>query len=656
MLNYLKKLSIRAKLITLLVIALTVVMTLVTVITINLFKNEVQDIFQAETEEKVAFLNTYLESYMDTPINLVEKTASTVSLAKTDEEKAELEEALAQKASSIEGILGLHAAFDGDKKLYSSEDLSLDTDYDANTRDWYIQSKQKPDDIIVTDPYVDAITGNLIVGVSKAMASGQGVVTLDLDLAFLEELMSSIKIGEKGYAFVLDNEGKVLYHPNYEQNDSLTDISFYKDFLDNNYLETQSNGKDVYINRFYNEQMSWQIGSLYTKDEIEKISNPLILPSTIINFISIISLAAIFYFIIKKFLSPLTNISRVAEKVADGKLTEELTVHTQDELGRLSNSFNKMTGSLKDMIGQVDETANKLTEVSTDVSANIEENVQAIHQVVANVQEVSQQSREQLQMVENVQQLVTQMGEDVLNISDNMDVVKSSSEITERHTSEGVSVMNEALQKMNFIEVNAKETENNFGELMAVANQIDSFSDVIRGIADQTNLLALNASIEAARAGEHGKGFAVVADEVRKLAEGTSSAVNEIQTLVITIQKMGETAKHSVVNSNTAITVGKQQIESASSMFNLIHEAMANLSTQLMETQQAVNSLQQSKGEAVSSVEEITVAAQQVSQNIEQVVATTKQQNASMEQMAAAAEYLTSQAEELQKSVNRFEI
>ena len=187
-----KKLSIRTKMITTIIIALTIVMTGLTIVTINFFKTEVKDILQQETAEKVAFLNTFLENHLATPITLVENTADEVTRPQNASELTTLKQNLRLKAGSIEGILGLHVAFDGDKNLYSSENLTLEAGYDSNARDWYGEAKENAGTIVVTDPYVDAITGKLIVGVSKALASGDGVVTLDLDLAFLEEIVSKI--------------------------------------------------------------------------------------------------------------------------------------------------------------------------------------------------------------------------------------------------------------------------------------------------------------------------------------------------------------------------------------------------------------------------------------------------------------------------------
>ncbi len=83
------------------------------------------------------------------------------------------------------------------------------------------------------------------------------------------------------------------------------------------------------------------------------------------------------------------------------------------------------------------------------------------------------------------------------------------------------------------------------GRITAIVESISSF-------ARQTNLLALNAAIEAARAQDVGKGFAIVAHEIRKLSGEASTAISQINELLVEgqtqIVSMSEPAKA----SNTA--------------------------------------------------------------------------------------------------------
>lgn len=238
-----KKQSIKGRLVIVIAIAFTLLISLSSIFTIKSFKNEFKETMQVETSNKVQLLNDFIENHLKTPINLVESTASKVTKVTTEEEKVALQEQLKLIGGSVEGILGLHAAFDGDRILYSSENLQLKSDYNANTRDWYIEAKKKSGEIVITAPYVDALTGNLIFGISKTTSDGDGVVTLDVSLDFLKEILPKITIGKQGYAFVFDQQGTVLYHPSIEQGQSIMDDDMYSRFMEEQQLEYDKDGE-----------------------------------------------------------------------------------------------------------------------------------------------------------------------------------------------------------------------------------------------------------------------------------------------------------------------------------------------------------------------------------------------------------------------------
>lgn len=123
------------------------------------------------------------------------------------------------------------------------------------------------------------------------------------------------------------------------------------------------------------------------------------------------------------------------------------------------------------------------------------------------------------------------------------------SQQTDVSAQRGALVVNDTMHTMRKIAIDMQAASGGVEALGKQSLLISSIIQTISSIAQQTNLLALNAAIEAARAGEQGRGFAVVADEVRQLAGRTSTATEEIATVVLQNQKLVDETVAEMANS-----------------------------------------------------------------------------------------------------------
>lgn len=233
----------------------------------------------------------------------------------------------------------------------------------------------------------------------------------------------------------------------------------------------------------------------------------------------------------------LHNITKKMYDIAqgDGDLTARLVHEKNDELKDLSKAFNLFVEKLQK---NITETISNVTQLN-DIS----------HSLVSASENTSSLSTQQNKSVEEVSNSLRQLSDAARNIAHN-----ANDASTAAHSAIEQALLGEQ-QVQNTI-ISVKELTEDVNTASDVVTQLDastqnagSILDAINAIAEQTNLLALNAAIEAARAGEQGRGFAVVADEVRTLAARTQASTQEIQSVLIELQKRAKEAAQIILNS-----------------------------------------------------------------------------------------------------------
>ncbi len=315
----------------------------------------------------------------------------------------------------------------------------------------------------------------------------------------------------------------------------------------------------------------------------------------------------------------------LADAVAHGDLTQNVTVSSNDEIADLIDALNRMTGNLrvtaqmaeaiargdlsvepkplsdKDTLGlALQEMTQKLRTVVSDALGAAGNVSSGSEELSSACQQLSAGANEQAASAEEVSSSMEQMA---ANIKQNADNAAQTEKIA-RQSSADAQASGDAVNRA----VHAMQT---------IAEKIT----FVQEIARQTDLLALNAAVEAARAGEHGKGFAVVASEVRKLAERSQTAAGEISAL-----------------SGQTVTAAR---EAGSMLVKLVPD--------IKKTAELVE-------EISAACREQDIGANQVNQAIQQLDKVIQQNAGAAEEMSATSEALSGQAETLQASIAFFRI
>ncbi|QBR31088.1 MULTISPECIES: methyl-accepting chemotaxis protein [Pseudomonas] len=325
---------------------------------------------------------------------------------------------------------------------------------------------------------------------------------------------------------------------------------------------------------------------------------------------------------------PLAQSLGVAEVVAGGDLTGDISISGKDEPARLLQALKSMQHNLRDTIRQISESSSQLASASEELSCVTEDATRGLHQ----------QSLE----IEQAATAVNQMTAAVEEVASNAVATSEASRESDRIAQHGREQVNQTVTSIQSLADDVTSNATQVEDLAQKVHGISKVLDVIRSIAEQTNLLALNAAIEAARAGDAGRGFAVVADEVRALAHRTQQSTQEIEQMIGGIQQGTDSAvssmQQSSVRANSTLELAKaagSALEEIASAFTLINERNLVIA---------------------SASEEQAAVAREVDRNLMNIRDLAMQTSAGANQTSAASQELSRLAVDLNNMVARFSV
>ncbi|NEW08424.1 methyl-accepting chemotaxis protein [Paenibacillus sp. SYP-B3998] len=353
---------------------------------------------------------------------------------------------------------------------------------------------------------------------------------------------------------------------------------------------------------------------------------------------------------------PVTELSRIALNISKGDFSQKVAVTSDDTLGQLGQSFNKMIDKLRDILRDTGSISKQVFQTSRDIYTKNESFRTVLEQVSISAHELASGAGQISEEVSGVSITTKNIESKVVTYSGSAKEMKTRSDQMMALVEKGrTSVESQGAGMKRNVEVTQQVSET-INLLAQQAAGISSVTRSISEIAEQTNLLSLNASIEAARAGEHGRGFAVVAQEVRKLAEESTSLTREVFGFVKSIEQGIRDAIHSIQVNEDVVKKQTLLIDQTEIVFAEIVGSVGFISEEITRFAEESEQMLTSSEQIASAMENISAITEQSAAGTQEVSASMNEQIATVKGIVIQAEEMTRVVTQLQQTIQIFKL
>ena len=314
-------------------------------------------------------IDTYIE-YMENISSVIAKSSDVPRYLfdqnQTEAEReAEKERILTQFQTIMESrddIYNVAAVAKNGRYIINQGDDELTGYVDIESLDWYQAAMESKSGIAVSSSHVqNAIQSSYkwVITLSRALVNNQtgereGLFFVDLNYSAISDLCNNNSIEEKGYIFVLDAEGNIVYHPKQQLmygGLKTENIDAIMECREDSLIIDEGGDSKLYT-MSKSKRTGWTVvGAVYTS-ELLKNNEQAQMWYLLVASILLLAVIGISSIISREITNPIRSLRDSMRKVQNGQFDTHVEVITENEIGSLGRSFNLMTSEIQALMEQ----------------------------------------------------------------------------------------------------------------------------------------------------------------------------------------------------------------------------------------------------------------------------------------------------------------
>ncbi|MDR6879594.1 sensor histidine kinase [Bacillus sp. 3255] len=254
-------------------------------------------------------------------------------------------------------VFGYNDRFVSDRRI-----TSLNVNANIEEQSWYRRAKTEGGKSVISAPHVQNIIQNeyrWVVSLSRELKSadgitGEGILLVDLNLNVINEICNHINLGKRGYVFIVDHDGNIVYHPQQK----LINSNLKEEMVDEvrqsgsgSFMTGEGNKKRIYT--IQETHFGWKIVGVAYASELIANQHKINLSYFLWTILALVIALYLSFFLSRYLSRPIKMLQSNMKQVEKGDFSIQSEFRSDNEIGQLGQTFNVMVSRIKELMHQI---------------------------------------------------------------------------------------------------------------------------------------------------------------------------------------------------------------------------------------------------------------------------------------------------------------